>query len=54
MAEQVAQEVHPAPLPATALKDAPDRSRQAQVGLLYHKPGSSQATLYCFGFQWDP
>ncbi len=29
MAEQVAQEVHPAPLPAAALEHPPDRCRQA-------------------------
>ena len=45
MAEQVAQEVHPAPLPATALEHAPDRRRQSQVGIGDHKPGASQATL---------
>ena len=45
MAEQVAQEVHPAPLPATALEHAPDRRRQPQVGIGDHKPGSSEATL---------
>ena len=45
MAEKVAQEVHPAPLPATALEHAPDRRRQPQVGNRHHKPGASQATL---------
>ena len=47
------QEVHPAPLPATALEHAPDLRRQPQVGnpsgesFAYgdHQLGSSQATL---------
>ena len=43
--QQVAQEVHPAPLPAAALEHPPDRCRQAQVGVRDHQPGSSQATL---------
>ena len=43
--QQVVQEVHPAPLPATALEHAPDRCRQAQVGVRDHQPGSSEATL---------
>lgn len=45
MAEQVAQEVHPAPLPGAALEHPPDRCRQAQVRVRDHQPGSSQATL---------
>ena len=43
--QQVAQEVHSAPLPAAALEHPPDRCRQAQVGVRDHQPGSSQATL---------
>ena len=55
MAEQVAQEVHPAQAaqcsvpcsatPATALEHPPDRCRETQVGVRDHKPGSSEATL---------
>ena len=48
VAQQFAQEVHPAPLPAAALEHALDRCRQAQVSVGDHQPGASEAALYCF------
>ena len=46
VAQQVAQEVDPAPLPAASLEHALDRRRQAQVGIRDHQPGAScQATV---------
>ena len=47
MAEQVAQKVHPAPLPASALEHAPDRRRQPKVGIGDHKPGPVRPRYYC-------
>jgi hypothetical protein len=46
VAEQVAQEVHPAALPGATLEHALDRCRQAQVGIGDHQPGANQATLF--------
>jgi len=45
VAEQVAQEMHPATLPAAALEHPLDRCRQPQVGIRDHQAGASQATL---------
>lgn len=48
MAQQVAQEVHTAPLPAAALEHALDRCSQAKVSVGDHQPGASQTALFCF------
>jgi hypothetical protein len=45
VAQQVAQEVHPAPLPRAALEHPLDRRLQPQVGVRDHQPGASEATL---------
>jgi hypothetical protein len=46
VAQEVAQEVRPAPLPAAALEHALDRCRQAQVGIGDHQSGASEAALF--------
>ena len=45
VAEQVAQEVHPAALPGAALEHPLDRRRQPQMGIGDHRPRAREAAL---------
>jgi len=52
--QEVAQEMHPAALPAAALEHPLDRRRQPQVGIGDHQPGAIQATLLEAGEELAP
>jgi len=47
VAEKVAHEVHPAPMPGAALEHALDRRRQPQVSIRDHQPRSAEPELLC-------
>ena len=54
LAQQIAREVHPAPLPGAALEHPTDCCRQPQVGIGDHQSGASQATPYrCAASGWS-